>query len=95
MPKRVTLIILAIFSIGIAIFQVETEYADMAFPINYTRGAGYALFPWLLGTIVALVKSGFQRLRKNPSNFAGTLVWATGVLLVIQIAVIAIKSSAP
>ena len=95
MSKRVILIILAIFSIGIAIFQAETKYADVAPPINYTKGVGYVLFPWFLGLIVALIKSGFQRIRKKASDFAGALVWATGVLLVIQVAVIAITSTAP
>ena len=95
MSKRnVILLTLAVFSIGIAIFQAETKYADLAAHIKYFRGVGYASFPWLGGLIVALIKSGFQRLRKKAPDFAGGLVWATGVLLVIQVAVIASTLSA-
>ena len=83
--RRIVFVVLAVISVGLAVYKTNTQYAALEVASKYARSFGYGLAPWIIGLIVATIKMGIQRLRKRPHNFSASLSWATGVMVVIMV----------
>ena len=81
--QKIAFAVLVLLSIGLAANKVLGQYAELAGSAKYLRALGFALGPWMIGAVVAGLKAGVQRLRGRPTGFLSTLLWATGVVIVI------------
>lgn len=76
--KRLFLIALIVASAALGIHQALTQYNG-----NLVRGVGYSLAPWLFGSVVAVIKELYLRLRRRPHDFVNSMAWAACVMIVL------------
>ncbi|OKH87409.1 hypothetical protein [Thalassospira sp. TSL5-1] len=83
--SRVWVLILAICSVTLMVYEAKTTYLGMIPSRQWPPAVGYGLAPWLVGLMVAAIKEGWARIRKRNHRFGRSLLWATGVFMVIMV----------